>query len=315
MRRYGMEEEMKKIIVLPLITCMFLSGCGFGISMSGEDADMESAAGIFDVHTSYYERYSIDQDEDVCEVKGTLRQAADDYNSVITYLTAEEGGGGVSVTGFIECRRGNLQLVYTAPDGTETLIAEDTDKKIDMQVDVTEGEGSIHFAGNGESAICDFRIKMKADASVRFTGIMEPEAAGMEEDPESQECIEDLDSAEMGVEDTLADIEDIGVDEIENNWPESIRYHSNGCSANPMSTGFEIDGPVTLSVSCATRSGKLRLKIVRHSILGEVGETVYFDERNPDGEYTVDLDKKGRYNLLFYAGEHVGSVEIIPEEP
>lgn len=326
---------MKKILILSLITCMILTGCGVGISMSDENTDMESSVGIFNVHTSYFDRYSIDKDEDSCEARGRLHQAADDGNCIITYVTAEDGDGSVKITGSMDCPRGNLRLVYKAPDGTETLIADGSDKAIDVRVDAAEGESSIGFVGDGESAVCDFRIKMVADGGVTFAGIMEndsvediedmeiPEVPEEHEKPEKPEIPggmersgdmdEDVENIEMDLDNIDEDLEDTGLDEIENNWPESIRYYSNGSSANPMSTGFEIDAPMTVSISCATRGGKLRLKIVRHGLLGEIGETVYLDETNPDGEYTVELDKKGQYKVLFYAKEHVGSVEIIPE--
>lgn len=342
---------MKRIIILSLVTGMLLSGCGIRISMADGIRDMESksSVGIFHVQSSFFERYSIDQDEDHCKVKGTLHQATDDDYGVITYITAEDGGGSVSVTGSIKCTRGNLRLVYTAPDGTETLIAEGTDRKIDAQVVVAEGEGNISFASDGESAVCDFGIKMETGDGVTFANIMEhdsieeiedmeipeildtsepPEEHGKPEIPETpeppEECeiseipegIEksgDMENIEMDRDHIDKDLENIGLDEIENDWPEGIRYHSNGSSANPMSTRFEVDAPMTVTVSCATREGELRLKIVRHSVLGEIGEAVYLDETNPDGEYTVELDKKGQYKVLFYAKEHVGSVEIIPE--
>lgn len=294
---------MKRIMVMSMIVCMALSGCGVRISRADGSVDMESSVGIFNVNTSFFDRYSVDTDEDSCKVKGTLHQAAGDDYGALTYITAEDGGS-VSVKGSMKCTRGSLRLVYTAPDGTETLIAEGTDKKIDAQVDVAEGEGSIGFAGDGERAVCDFGIKMKADSGVKFEGIMERD-----------EMEEDLEDVEQLLESMETDLKDSSLDEvIENNWPESIRYHSNGCSANPMSTRFEVDKPMTLSLSCVTRDGKLRLKIVRHSVLGEIGETVYFDETNPDGEYTVELDKEGEYKLLFYAKEHVGSAVIMPAE-
>lgn len=74
-----------------------------------------------------------------------------------------------------------------------------------------------------------------------------------------------------------------------------------------MSTEFQVDEPVTLSVSCATEEGKLRIKIVRDNISEE---TVYFDETNPDGVYRIKLDKEGTYKVLFYAKAHVGSVGL-----
>ena len=295
-----MEEKekmkMKKRIVLSIMACMFLSGCGVRICMADENTDMESSVGLFHVQTSYYERYSMDGKEDSCKVKGTLHQAADDDNAVLAYITAADGGCTVNVTGSMKCTRGNLRLVYTAPDGTETLIAECRDNKIDMQVDAAEGEGSIGFAGDGEYAVCDFGIKMKAGDGVTFASIMERERIEDGESIEGAERIEPAaDQTKTGEanESLEANLEDIGLDEIENNWPESIRYYSNGSSANPMSTGFEVDAPMMLSVSCVTRDGKLRLKIVRHGVLGEIGETVYLDETKPDGEYVVELHKKG----------------------
>ena len=76
-----------------------------------------------------------------------------------------------------------------------------------------------------------------------------------------------------------------------------------------MSANFEVDEPMTLSISCVTTAGKLRLKIVSND---NFGKTVYFDERDPKGTYTVDIDRTGTYQVLIYAKYHVGSVEIIP---
>lgn len=237
---------MKKITILLVVTCMLLSSCGVRISMADEDVDIESSVGLFNQHSSFYDRYSAQKDETTCKVKGTLHQAADDRNAIITYVTAQDGIGSMTVTGSMNCTKGSLRLVYMAPDGTETLISDGSVRKIDAQIDVAEGEGSI---------------------------------------------------------------EDIGLDEIEDNWPESIRYNGNGVYADPMSVNFEIDEPMALSVSCLTTGGKLRLKIVDNS---NFGETVYFDENDPKGTYTVDIDKKGIYKVLIYAKYHNGSVEITP---
>lgn len=299
---------MKKIVILSILACMILSGCSV-VALSRADSDMESSAGITNVHTSYFERYSSERDETTCKVRGTLYQAAGDDNTVIADLSVSEGSGSVDITGSMECARGNLQLIYIAPDGTQTLIAEGVDKEIDMQMDVAEGEGSIAFIGGEESAVCEFAIKIEAAAGVTFAGIMEHDSV------EDLEKIEEIESPITQEEFEIPEetIEDSGLDEIiENNWSESesISYHGNGVYADPMSTKFQVDAPVILSVSCATAEGKLRLKIVRMEILGDVGETVYFDETNPDGAYTVELDQKGTYKVLFYAKEHVGSVEM-----
>ncbi len=309
---------MKRMVIFLILACMILSGCSV-VALSRADSDMESSVGIFNVHTSYFERYSSERDETTCKVRGTLYQAAGDDNTVIADLSVSEGSVSVDITGSMECTRGNLQLIYIAPDGTQTLIAEGVDKEIDMQMDVEEGEGSIAFIGDEESAVCEFIIKIEATEGMTFTGIMEHDSVEDLEDMEDLEDIEESESPTIQEEIEMPEetIEDAGLDEIiENNWSESksIRYCGNGVYANPMSTRFQIDAPVTLSVSCATAGGKLRLKIVRMGILGDVGQSIYFDETNPDGAYTVELDQKGTYKVLFYAKEHVGSVEMIADD-
>lgn len=286
---------MKRVTALLVITCMLFSGCGVRISTADEEVNIESSVGLFNQHTSYFDRYSSEKDETTCKVKGILHQAADDRNGVITYVTAQDGIGSMAITGSMNCTKGGLRLVYMSQDGTETLISDGTKRKIDTQIDVAEGEGSICFASNGESSVCEFNIKMEAGNGVTFANIME----------EGESTREDLQDAE----ESLKDIEDINLDEIENNWPESIRYSGNGVYADPMSVSFEVEEPMTLSVSCITTGGKLRLKIVDND---NFAETVYFDENDPVGTYTVTIDKKGTYKVLIYAKYHKGSVEIKP---
>lgn len=286
---------MKKSAVLLVIACMILTGCGIRMSMEDQDVHIESSVGLFNQHTSYFDRYSSEKDETTCQVKGILHQSADDRNGIITYVTAQDGIGSMAITGSMNCTKGVLRLVYMSQDGTETLISDGTKGKIDTQIDVAEGEGSICFVSNGENSVCEFNIKMKAGDGVTFANIME----------EGESTREDLQDAE----ESLEDIEDINLDEIEDNWPESIRYSGDGVYADPMSVSFEVEKPMTLSVSCITTGGKLRLKIVDND---NFGETVYFDENDPVGTYTVTIDKEGTYKVLIYAKYHKGSVEIAP---
>lgn len=179
---------MKKITILLVVTCMLLSGCGVRISMADEDVDMESSVGLFNQHSSFYDRYSAKKDETTCKVKGTLHQAADDRNAIITYVTAQDGIGSMTVTGSMNCTKGSLRLVYMAPDGTETLISDGSVRKIDAQIDVAEGEGTIGFVSDGKSSVCEFNIKAEAEGSVTFANIME--------EGESSEGIKSLDKPE-----------------------------------------------------------------------------------------------------------------------
>lgn len=107
--------------------------------------------------------------------------------------------------------------------------------------------------------------------------------------------------------DTGAEKAEVGIKELEENWPESICYNADGVYGYPLYTEIAVDTPMTLSVSCETLNGSLHLKIVNADT-----KEIDFSEKNPDGEYTVNIDKAGTYQILFYAKEHVGSVEIVP---
>lgn len=301
---------MKKPAILTVVTavvCILISGCGAGIAIPGDGPAVELSGGVLYGHSTYFNRYSSEKGENACRVRGTIHQAADDQNGGLTCVTAAGGNGSLVVTGSMECGKGSIRLIYIAPDGTETLIAEGTERKMDVQVDVAEGEGEITFASDGKSSVCTFDIKVEAGENVNLSGSME-EGESIE-NPEHIERPEKGENIEKSEE--MEDLESIGIEEIENNWPGSIRYHADGIYADPMSVTFQIDNPMTVSLTCKTRDGKLRLKLIG----SENSEAkVCFDESDPDGTYTVSLDRPGEYQLLFYAKYHVGSVEMVPIE-
>lgn len=355
------KKETRKAAIFTAAACILLSGCGIGIAIPGNEAAVELSRGFFNEHSTYFDRYSSRKNENICRVRGTIHQAADDQNGGLTCVTAEGGSGSLMVTGSMDCRDGNIKLIYVAPDGAETLIAEGTDRKLDAQIDVAEGEGGIRFASDGKSAVCAFDIKMEAGENVNFSGDMEegespediesmegmesPEDAEPMESPERAESVEGVEStkdaeSQEGAENSEGTVEaerehakkaaneekmdhiealneiaepldDIGIEEIEDNWPESIRYHADGLYADPMTVTFQVDKPVTVSLACKTRDGKLRLKLAGPE---GSGRNVLIDETNPDGAYTVDLDSPGEYQVIFYARSHVGSIEIVPVE-
>lgn len=103
--------------------------------------------------------------------------------------------------------------------------------------------------------------------------------------------------------------EQLGIKELTNNWPENVYYNANGVYADPLSTTIEITEPVTLTLSAVAMDGSLQLKIINQDTY-----EVCMDEKDPDGEYTVSLDQPGDYTILFYAKEHVGSIDIVPAE-
>lgn len=97
---------MRRITVLMLSVCMLLSGCGIRIMPPGERTDEGVFADGFDGRTTYYDHYSSEKNENICKVKGTIHQSADDRNGVITSVMGESGGGSVTVTGSMDCIEG-----------------------------------------------------------------------------------------------------------------------------------------------------------------------------------------------------------------
>lgn len=157
--------------------------------------------------------------------------------------------------------------------------------------------------------VCIFLTGCKSVTPALYTGV--EKAFESREQSESGEEAENLEQPDEtgGLESLkpLGSMEELGIRELEENWPESICYNADGVYGYPLYTEIDIDTPMTLSVSCETLDGSLHLKI-RNADTKEI----YFDEKNPDGEYTVNIDKAGTYQILFYAKEHVGSVEIVP---
>lgn len=292
---------MKKIIGLSMIVCMFLSGCKAGLSVPGISMDLRSTDGIFNCSNTYFDHYTSKKEDHVYRVKGIIHQMASDRNGVLTEITAQDNYGNITITGSLNCTKGTIRLVYTMPDGTETLIADGLAGKIDTQIDVMEGEGTVNFVSDGKDAVCKFDLTIEAEDSVSF--------GSKENAVESTEELEDLDRIENTETVEAEDLKGLGIDEIQDNWPEKICYDGDGVYANPLSVKVEIDGPMSLSLSCVTIEGDLRLKITDC-----YGKTVYFSETNPNGTYTVDLQDKGIYQILFYAKYHVGSVVVTPVE-
>lgn len=266
---------MRKTTILAVVTaavCILISGCGAGITMSGDGFAVEVSQGIFNKHSTYFERYSSEREENTCRVRGTIHQAADDQNGELILVTAEGGNGSMAVTGSMKCEKGSIRLIYIAPDGTETLIAEGTARKMDVQVDVAEGEGEITFASDGENSVCTLDIKVEAGENVNFSDSMEEgestenfediETLKNIETPETMEVPEVMEAPEVTEAPEAAEsperrkakpdfteendklekpekplkeidgLESIGIKEIEDNWPESIRYHADGLYAD-----------------------------------------------------------------------------------
>lgn len=276
---------MKKGIILLLAVCLFCCGCSPRLIAELSD------------HSGFFYRFSAGSRDGLYLVKGTACQSKEDENLILLRLAAEEDST-VTVTGKSRPVKGDIRLVYTAPDGTETVIADKDDRDIDEIVSVQKGEGAIGFIPCGSAdrqsteAVVDFDFQIKAAEGVKLTG-HEPE--GLEE----LELTEKTRRKEA-------------FPEIKDKWPESIVFDLKGIYAQPLIADIEVEEPVAVSVVYASTGGEMRLKIEN-----ENGE-VYFDKDNvravDAGDYTVDLDEAGTYRILLYAKYLEGEIEIRPSE-
>lgn len=289
---------MKKVIILLLAVCMLCSGCS------------SELLAVLSNESGFFYRLSERGEDDLYLTEGTVCQIREDENLELVRLAAEKDST-VTVTGKQKSVKGDIRLVYTAPDGTETLIADGDDTDIDTVIEVRKGIGKIGFipvrsSGSPErKSVYDFDFRLKAGEGVTFKGHGSKEVESPEplEAPESEEIREKLDTLEEPEwEDAFPEVED--------RWPESIVFKTDGLYAKPLIVDFDMEQSGKISVAYAARSGKLRLKIVN-----DAGE-VYFEKADiragDEEENIVDIDE-GTYWVYLYAEYYGGEIVIKPE--
>ncbi len=286
---------MKRGIALLIAVCLFCSGCS-----------SELLAGLSG-QSSYFYRFIAQGENGQYKVKGTAYQAKEGKNLVLVRLAAENNST-VTVRGKQKAVKGNVQLVYTAGDGTEVLLAEAKDGEVDTIVSVQKGEGTIGFIpcesaeGQKAEAVIDFDFQIEGGEGVNLTG-HEPEEIKPSESPKK---LREADSSKE------AGLADIGFPGIENDWPEKLLIKVDGLYARPLIMDFDVEEPGEISLSYKAEMGKLQIKIVNES--GEI----YFEEADiqaGDGKETsLDIDEAGAYWIYLYAEYFGGEVVLKPKE-
>lgn len=150
-----------------LVPLLFLSGC----AMMPAEGYSESSVKVFGSHAAYYNDFTAQSDGDGYLVQGTAHLGTD-YDNPIVRMSAEEETT-AAVTGLVDCKEGSLRLVYTAPDGTETVLAECEDASLetfDVSLTVTEEESTLKLSGNGEYEVCKFEILIEGDDITFYLG-------------------------------------------------------------------------------------------------------------------------------------------------
>lgn len=332
-RRFGkrMAGMLKTGLLFLPVLC--LEGCAEAIPAGLGDSSLDGLS----ERSSCFTYYASACDDGDFQVKG--RVYLHETNAGIVCITAEEDTE-VDVQGSIKNAEGDVQLVFEAQDKTRTVIVDGENREVEEKVAVAEGKSEIYFTGEGS---CEFKLEMTAGDKVSFDdGMEKPEpdsgAEGVEdrerdagtEDAKDRKANVGAEDAQdwksvVGTEDAEDQKQDIGMglpdlDDMENgeraafpgltdNWPECIVLEDKGMSSSPLSVAFQVEKPMKIALSCMTTGGSLRVKIVNDG-----GQKVYFNKKDPEGDYEISVDEAGTCYMEIYAENHKGSIRIAPAQ-
>ena len=308
-RRFGkrMAGMLKTGLLFLPVLC--LEGCAEAIPAGLGDSSLDGLS----ERSSCFTYYASACDDGDFQVKG--RVYLHETNAGIVCITAEEDTE-VDVQGSIKNAEGDVQLVFEAQDKTRTVIVDGENREVEEKVAVAEGKSEIYFTGEGS---CEFKLEMTAGDGVNFDdGMEKPEQDSGAEDAQDWKSV-------VGTEDAEDQKQDIGMglpdlDDMENgeraafpgltdNWPECIVLEDKGMSSSPLSVAFQVEKPMKIALSCMTTGGSLRVKIVNDG-----GQKVYFNKKDPEGDYEISVDEAGTCYMEIYAENHKGSIRIAPAQ-
>lgn len=306
-RRFGkrMAGMLKTGLLFLPVLC--LEGCAEAIPAGLGDSSLDGLS----ERSSCFTYYASACDDGDFQVKG--RVYLHETNAGVVCITAEEDTE-VDVQGSIKNAEGDVQLVFEAQDKTRTVIADGENRAVEEKVAVAEGKSEIYFTGEGS---CEFKLEMTAGDGVNFDdGMEKPEQDSGAEDAQDWKSVVGTEEAEGQKQDIgmgLPDLDDMENGEravfpgLTDNWPEYIVLEDKGMSSSPLSVAFQVEKPMKIALSCMTTGGSLRVKIVNDG-----GQKVYFNKKDPEGDYEISVDEAGTCYMEIYAENHKGSIRIAP---
>lgn len=330
-----MASKKNRKIVMAAAVCSMLMLSGCAAAPTGEHSELSLK--IFGSHSSYYSNFTAGTEDGGYRIQGTANLGSSLESSVVRMSAEEEQTA--TVEGALDGKKGSLSLVYTAADGTETVIAECEDasyEAFDVNLMVTEEESVLRLSGSGDYEVCDFEIFIVGDGihfnlggkggkenapevpdtpdASETAGVPDvpeapevPDAPDIPEAPDAPDVPEAADIAEMFDESELPGLSELD-SPIVDNWPESISCVADGLTAKPFHFELPIDAPTTLSLACVTEEGRLRIQIKDSE-----GKTI-FDEKKIDTEdFKIPVDISDTYTVSVWAEQYYGKFEIRPD--
>lgn len=304
------QEERKIVYDFPaVLLVMFL--VLFVVIMAAADYGMRAVhewnfGHLSNDRNSYFSQYSVERHNGQSRICGRVYLAEND--AVLENVTAKKETT-ITVMGYMERVEGDVRLMYMAEDGTEILIADCDNSSFDKRITVPAGEGNISFAGYSEKAFCDFDLQILWGDDVSWREA--PEESSLEsienikaietELPETEEAPEAERLPEIS---EMSSIEDIS-NPVTDNWPESIRFDSEGMSAELYEFSIVLEDAADLEIACVTDDGKLNMWIEDAD-----GRQVFREKNMQTDDYEAVIDKAGVYTVFLQAEEYYGSFII-----
>ncbi|MBD5453218.1 MAG: hypothetical protein HDR30_02685 [Lachnospiraceae bacterium] len=298
------QEERKIVYDFPaVLLVMFL--VLFVVIMAAADYGMRVAHEWNIEHlsnySSYFSQYSTQKHDGQSRMQGTVYLAEND--AILETINVEKETT-ITVMGYIGSVEGDARLIYTAEGGTEILITDCDNSSFDKTITVPAGEGNVSFAAYSQKAVCDFDIQILWGDDVSVNPESMESVRGIEAElPEIEETPEAERLPEIGEMSAMEDISN----PVTDNWPESIRFDSEGMSAELYEFPLTIEEPMELSLSYITDSGTLNMWIE------DAGGSKMFNEKDiQTDDYTVSINKAGTYTVFLKAKYYYGSFVITP---
>ncbi len=300
---------MGKKIFVPLCACAMLfslMGCTAAASAEASGSCREeTSVRVFKYNSGYYDNYTVQKSDEAFEASGTVYMK-DSRATVLQEVSVKEDAD-ISVQGNISGIKGDIRLVYEAPDGTQTVIADGENYVFDTTVALHKGEGSILFAGSGKRESCDFDLRITCGEDISFMSMRRTEdQTESAAEPESMEASLGEPEEIPEVMEEIPELEDIYFP-IVDEWPESITCVSDGMTAQPLSFPVTLEEAMEITVTCITEDGRIGMQVM------DVDGKIYFDgAKMQTGDYSFTIDKAGEYKVSLYAEVWHGKLTIKP---
>ncbi len=157
---------MKSRLAIFLAAALLTAGC----STSSEDGSVKenTRTKILNVSSSYFDQFSSEEVENAYVVKGIVHKENDE-NAVIAHIRAEEDVE-ISIRGTMEKDSGaDTELVYIAPDGTETKLTDSSLETFETTLEITAGDGVVRF--KGKPAVYEFEVQFEVMDGVNYSDL------------------------------------------------------------------------------------------------------------------------------------------------